>query len=82
MDQMKHTCIYGDRVAWPSDTGQVAILNHFIGSINHYEQDEINELGVNFVPFAVPRADNVETLNKPAYIDFASISSGHRKYMN
>lgn len=67
---------FGDREAWPPDTGQVAILFDMIGAINHYEQEAIQELGLRFVPYPVPRGDNAETINKPAFIDFAGMSSG------
>lgn len=65
---------FGDSDIWAPLTGRVAIHFDAFWTIEEFTQDAVTERGINFVPYPVPRGDNAETLNKPAYIDLAAMS--------
>ncbi|MBU5595529.1 extracellular solute-binding protein [Amphibacillus sp. MSJ-3] len=65
---------FGDRDAWAPETGQVAIYLDYVVGVQRFAKEEMKELGLSYVPYPVPRGDNAETENKPAYVDFGTIS--------
>ncbi|WP_067841214.1 ABC transporter substrate-binding protein [Amphibacillus sediminis] len=65
---------FGDRDIWAAETGKVAIHFDAFWTIGQFKLDAFTDKGINFVPYPVPRGDNAETLNKPAYVDLSSIS--------
>src|SRR5699024_5405805 len=40
-----------------------------------FSTPEFVDKGINFVPYPAPQGDNSETLHKPAFVDFGSIST-------
>lgn len=65
---------FGDRDIWAPLTGRVAIHFDAFWTIEQFKHESVTDLGIRWVPYPVPRGDNAETLNKPAYIDLASLS--------
>ncbi|MCZ0702149.1 multiple sugar transport system substrate-binding protein [Natronobacillus azotifigens] len=66
---------FGDRLLWAAETGRVAMQLDAWWTVDLFGTDTFTEKGIKWVPYTVPRGENAETLNKPAFIDFASISA-------
>ncbi|GAB2572043.1 ABC transporter substrate-binding protein [Gracilibacillus alcaliphilus] len=65
---------FGDREIWPASTGKVAIQIDAWWTVGAFSEPEFTDKGMKWVPYVVPKGDNAETENKPAYIDFGTIS--------
>ncbi|MBU5595530.1 extracellular solute-binding protein [Amphibacillus sp. MSJ-3] len=65
---------FGDRDIWAAETGRVAIQFDYYPTIGTFKQDVFTDKGIKWVPYPVPKGDHAETLNKPAFVDFGTIS--------
>lgn len=66
---------FGDRTLWAASTGRVAMQLDAWWTKELFATDEFVNKGMNWVPYPVPQGDDAKTENKPAFIDFGSISS-------
>ncbi len=65
---------FGDRLLWAGSSGRVAMQLDAWWTKTLFSTPEFVDKGIKWVPYAVPKGDNAETLNKPAFVDFGSIS--------
>ncbi|MCL2286787.1 MAG: extracellular solute-binding protein [Firmicutes bacterium] len=66
----------GDRYMWPGVSGRVAMQMDAIWTFNNlYVRDHYRERGIDMVPYAIPMGRNARTNRRPAFVDFAGISS-------
>lgn len=65
---------FGDRLLWAASTGKVAMQLDAWWTKTLFSTPEFVDKGIKWVPYPVPKGDNAKTLNKPAFIDFGSIS--------
>lgn len=66
---------FGDRELWAASSGRLAMQFDAWWTVDLFSTDEFVDRGIKWVPYVVPQGDNAETQNKPAFIDFASISA-------
>lgn len=65
---------FGDRLLWVAESGRLAMQFDAWWTVDLFKTDAFVDRGIKWVPYTVPRGDNAETENKPAFIDFGSIS--------
>lgn len=65
---------FGDRDLWVAETGRVSMVSEAWWTVRDFESPEFAEKGIKWVPYVVPKGDNAETLHKPAFIDYGTIS--------
>ncbi|WP_067843697.1 ABC transporter substrate-binding protein [Amphibacillus sediminis] len=66
---------FGDRELWAPSTGRLAMQLDAWWTVDLFGTDEFVDKGIKWVPYVVPKGDNATTENKPAFIDFGSISA-------
>ena len=66
---------FGDATMWPAISGQLAMQKDAIWTANYFSQPHFIDRGIDWVIYPMPRGDNAQTDNKPAFIDFGGISS-------
>ncbi|SEO16983.1 multiple sugar transport system substrate-binding protein [Amphibacillus marinus] len=66
---------FGDRELWAASTGRIAMQFDAWWTVDLFGTDEFVDKGIKWVPYVVPKGDNAQTENKPAFIDFGSISA-------
>lgn len=66
---------YGDRELWPPLSGKVAVKLGAWWDKNSFETAEFKDKGISYVPYTIPNGDTGNKQHKPAYVDFAGISS-------
>ena len=66
---------FGDRELWAASSGRVAMQMDAWWTVDLFGTDEFVDKGIKWVPYPVPQGDNTDSLNKPAFIDFGSISA-------
>ncbi|PXW92978.1 multiple sugar transport system substrate-binding protein [Streptohalobacillus salinus] len=66
---------FGDRLLWAASTGRVAMQFDAWWSVDLFKTDEFVDKGIKWVPYVVPQGDDATTQNKPAFIDFGSLSA-------
>jgi multiple sugar transport system substrate-binding protein len=71
--------VSGDASQWPGNSGRVAMQLDAWWTLNNiYAKSEAIELGIDMVPYVVPRGANSVTNRKPSFLDFGAISAGTR----
>lgn len=65
---------FGDRLLWAPSSGRVAMQLDAWWTKTLFSTPEFVEKGMKWVPYSVPKGDSAKTLNKPAFVDFGSIS--------
>lgn len=65
---------FGDRLLWSASSGRVAMQLDAWWTTSLFSTPEFVDKGIKWVPYSVPQGDNAQTLNKPAFVDFGSIS--------
>lgn len=65
---------FGDRLLWAASSGRVAMQLDAWWTKTLFSTPEFVDKGMKWVPYAVPKGDSAKTLNKPAFVDFGSIS--------
>ena len=65
---------FGDRLLWAASSGRIAMQLDAWWTKTLFSTPEFVEKGMKWVPYPVPKGDNASTLNKPAFVDFGSIS--------
>ncbi|MFN7252319.1 MAG: ABC transporter substrate-binding protein [Anaerobacillus sp.] len=66
---------FGDRLLWAASTGRIAMQLDAWWTMGLFSQPEFVDKGIKWVPYVVPRGDNASALHKPAFTDFAAMSS-------
>jgi multiple sugar transport system substrate-binding protein len=66
---------FGDPNLWAASTGKIAMQLDAFWTIGLFAQPEFQDKGINFVPYPVPQGDNAQEKHKPAFVDFAALSS-------
>ena len=65
---------FGDATMWPAISGQLAMQKDAIWTANYFAQPHFIDRGIDWVIYPMPRGDNAQTDNKPAFVDFGGIS--------
>ncbi|GHV17742.1 hypothetical protein FACS189425_04660 [Clostridia bacterium] len=66
----------GDANMWPGNSGLIAMQLDAWWTLNNiYSKSEAKEKGVDMVPYTMPRGASAQTERKPAFLDYAAISS-------
>ncbi len=65
---------FGDRLLWAASSGRIAMQLDAWWTKTLFSTPEFVDKGMKWVPYSVPKGDNASTLNKPAFVDFGSIS--------
>ena len=65
---------FGDRLLWSASSGRIAMQLDAWWTKTLFSTPEFVDKGIKWVPYPVPQGDNAQTLNKPAFVDFGSIS--------
>lgn len=65
---------FGDRELWAASSGRVAMQLDAWWTVDLFGTDEFADKGIKWVPYVVPQGDDATSLNKPAFVDFGSIS--------
>lgn len=66
---------FGDRLLWAASTGRLAMQLDAWWTNGLFATPEFVDKGIKWVPYVVPKGDNAETENKPAFIDFGALSA-------
>lgn len=67
--------VFGDRLLWAASTGKIAMQLDAWWTKDLFATDEFIDKGIKWVPYPVPQGESAETLHKPGFVDFGSISS-------
>lgn len=66
---------FGDRLLWAASSGRIAMQMDAWWTVDLFKTDEFVDKGIKWVPYVVPKGDEAATENKPAFVDFGSISA-------